>query len=256
MLRSRLIPFLSIHNGGLVKSKNFKDYKYLGDPINAVKVFNDKEVDELAVIDISASISNNEPNYKLIESIARESRMPLTYGGGVKNTNQARKIISLGVEKIAISSGIIENLDLISELKQEVGSQSVVFVIDIKKSGLINTKYSMMTHNGSRRHNFELDKFILRVQELGIGEIVINSIDHDGSMKGYDLRFLDYIMSSINVPLTFLGGAGSLKDINNLVQRKKFIGAGAGSIFLLKGIHRAPLIQYPDKETKEKILGC
>ena len=222
MLRSRLIPFLSIHKDGLVKSINFRDYKYLGDPINAVRIFNGKNVDELAVIDISATSLNHEPNYKLIESIARESRMPLIYGGGIKDIDQAKRIISLGVEKVAISNGIIANLGLISDLKQVIGSQSIVFVIDIKKTGLFNSKYSVMTHNASKKQHFELGELIQKAQELGVGEIVFNSIDNDGSMNGYDLTLLNYVVSKINVPFTFLGGAGSLDDLKNLVQMKKF----------------------------------
>lgn len=248
MLRSRIIPCLLIHRGGLVKTVGFKDPKYVGDPINAVKIFNEKEVDELMVLDIDASVNGTEPDFKLIENLAAECRMPLCYGGGIKNEEQAAKVIALGAEKVAFSSALVDQPELAARLAKIVGRQSVVFVIDVKRN--VFGKYGVYTHNGSR--NTKLDPFDLarRVAAFGVGEIVVNSIDHDGAMEGYDLRLAQEMRDAVDVPMTVLGGAGSLDDIRNLVDRFKIIGAAAGSLFVFKGRYRAVLINYPTVEEK------
>lgn len=249
MLAPRIIPCLLVHNKGLVKTVKFKDAKYVGDPINAVKIFNEKESDELMVLDIDATIENREPDYKMIENLAIECRMPLCYGGGIKTVEQASKIFKLGVEKIALSSAVIQNPLLISELAKEVGNQSVVVILDVKKK--MFGGYDIYTHNGTKKTKLNLEKFIKDIQELGVGEIVINSIDNDGMMKGYDLKLLSEIKPLISVPLTFLGGASSLTDIKNLINKYGIIGCSAGSIFVFKGKYKAVLIIYPSREEKE-----
>ena len=216
MLAPRIIPCLLVHNKGLVKTVKFKDAKYVGDPINAVKIFNEKESDELIVLDIDATVEDREPDYKMIENLAAECRMPLCYGGGIKTVEQATRIFNLGVEKIALSSAVIENIKLVSDISKEVGSQSVVVVIDVKKK--MFGGYDIYTHNGTKKTNIDLEKFIIELQSLGIGEIVINSIDNDGVMKGYDLSLIEKIKPLINVPMTVIGGAGSLDDIEKLTQ--------------------------------------
>ncbi len=250
MLRSRIIPFLLIHKGGLYKTINFKQHKYIGDPLNAVRIFNEKEVDELVVIDIDASYLGNEPDYKLIKNLAMECRMPLCYGGGVKNVDQFEHIISLGVEKVAVSSAAIDNPDIIFEAVSRVGSQSVVGVIDVKKSMFFG-KHQVLTLNGLNKTNLEPAKWAAKLQNLGVGEIILNSIDQDGRMKGYDLDIINEIYNAISIPLTVLGGAGSIKDIHSLFSKYGIIGAAAGSLFVFKGKFRAVLINYPNK--KEKI---
>lgn len=253
MLQSRIIPCLLIHNKGLVKTVKFKDAKYVGDPLNAVKIYNEKESDELIVLDIDASVEKNEPDYKLIERLALQCRMPLCYGGGIKTVEQALKIFSLGVEKIALSSAAIENPNLISQLADKVGKQSVVVVIDAKKK-LLSSKYEVYMHNAKKSTGLNAVDWAKKVEDLGAGEIVINSIDNDGLMTGYDLNLIDKIREVTNIPLTVLGGAGSYEDFNNLIRKYQVLGLAAGSFFVFKGKYRAVLINYPNLEEKLSIL--
>ncbi len=252
MLRPRIIPSLLLHDKGLVKTVNFKSPKYVGDPINAVRIFNEKEVDELAFFDIDASVHNKEPDYGLIEKLANQSRMPLCYGGGVKTVEQAQRIFSLGIEKIALSSAIIENPQLITQIADRVGSQSVIVVLDVKKKLLGG--YEIYTHNGKKSTGINPIKFAKEIEGLGAGEIIINSIDQDGVMKGYDMNLIDKIAESISIPLTVLGGGGSLSDIVKVIDKHGVIGVAAGSLFVFKGPYKAVLINYPTQEEKNKIF--
>ncbi len=244
MLRSRVIPCLLIHNNGLVKTVKFKDKTYIGDPINTVKIFNEKQVDELMILDIDATVLGKEPNFKLIDKLANESRMPLCYGGGIKTSAEADKIFNLGVEKIALSSTAVNNPELISEISNMVGSQSVVAVLDIKKS--IFGRYEIVTHNSKKKFDGNIETTINQLIERGVGELVINSVDYDGVMKGYDFALLDKVYALTSVPLTILGGAGSLSDITEAVERYKIVGVAAGSLFVFKGKYKAVLINYPE----------
>lgn len=253
MLRSRIIPCLLVHEEGLVKTQQFRDPKYVGDPINAVKIFNEKEVDELIVLDIDASVKGKDPDYKMIENLAAECRMPLCYGGGVKSVEQAMKIVSLGVEKVALSSAFEENPSLAAELAATVGSQSVVAVVDVKKTGLFS-KYTIFTLNGKRRSKRDLEEYCQALEEAGVGEIVVNSIDQDGMMSGYDGKLIDIIRDTVSIPMTVMGGAGNLGDIKSLVQKHGVIGAAAGSLFVFKGVYRAVLINYPQPKEKRALL--
>lgn len=252
MLRPRIIPCLLVHKSGLVKSVQFKHYKYIGDPINAVRIFNEKHSDELMLIDIDATVNKTEPNYKLIQNIASECRMPLCYGGGIKNVEQAQKIFSLGVEKIALSSILIEEPELITEIASKVGSQSVVAVLDIRKK--MFGGYELYSHNGKKATGINPIEFIKQIEDLGAGEIVINAIDQDGMMNGYDLKLVEKVRNSTTLPLTVLGGAGSLTDIENLIQKYGIIGAAAGSLFVFKGVYKAVLINYPSTIEKDNII--
>jgi len=249
MLRSRIIPCLLVKNGGLVKSVKFKDHKYVGDPINAVKIFNEKEVDEIIVLDIDASAQGQEPNYRLIENLARECRMPLCYGGGIKTVEQAKKIFALGVEKIAISSAAIANIQIVNDLATQVGSQSVVVILDVKKRSF-GRGYEIYVNNGKSGTGLTPVEFSQKLQAHGVGEIVLNSIDRDGMMEGYDLDLIKAVHGAIKVPLTVLGGAGSLSDIKDMVQRFGIIGVAAGSIFVFKGLYKAVLISYPTRQER------
>lgn len=253
MLHPRIIPCLLVKDKGLVKTVKFKEPKYVGDPINAVRIFNEKESDELMVIDIDASVQNREPDYQMIENIAAECRMPLCYGGGIKTIDQAQRIFNLGVEKIAISSAVITNINLVTEIAEQVGNQSVVVVLDVKKK--MFGGYNVYIENGTKKTNIDLLKFIQELQNAGIGELVINSIDRDGGMEGFDLNLINTIKPLISVPLTMLGGAGSLQDISHLIKEYGIIGISAGSLFVFKGKYRAVLISYPSpKEKNEMIL--
>lgn len=252
MLRPRIIPCLLVHEKGLVKSVNFKNHKYVGDPINAVRIFNEKEVDELMVIDIDATVENREPDYKMIENLAAECRMPLCYGGGVKTVEQAQRIFSLGVEKIAVSSAIIEDPAFITRMAEKVGTQSVVAVLDVKKKLLGG--YEVYTHNGKKKTGKNPIEFAKELEKLGIGEIVINSIDNDGVMKGYDMSIIEKVREALTIPMTVLGGAGSLQDIGQLIKKFGIIGASAGSLFVFKGVYKAVLINYPTRSEKDSLI--
>ena len=256
MLRSRVIPCLLIHKKGLVKTVNFKNPKYVGDPINAVKIFNEKEVDELIVLDIDASVENREPDLEMIKNLATECRMPFCYGGGITTVEQAKKIIELGAEKIAISSSAIKNLSLIREIGEEVGVQSVVVVLDIKKRGfLYGGGYDIYIRNGKQKADVQLKDFIDQLNEIGVGELVINSIDDDGLMQGYNNDLISLIRDWTNFPITVLGGAGSLDDIKNIIKKYKIIGVAAGSLFVFKGKYKAVLINYPNREEKARLFN-
>lgn len=250
MLRPRIIPCLLIKNGGLVKTVNFGNPKYVGDPINAVRIFNEKEVDELFVLDIDASVQQREPNYKLIANLASECRMPLCYGGGISAVEQVEQVISLGVEKVAMSSAVVASPALISKAASRVGNQSIVVVIDVKKYKSPE-EYGILTHNGTIKSHLNLVEFIKSVENQGAGEIVVNSIDQDGVMKGYDMDLMEFVRDATSLPLTALGGAGSLGDIEKLIQRFGIVGAAAGSLFVFKGKYKAVLINYPNKTEKE-----
>jgi cyclase len=252
MLRSRIIPCLLIHNKGLVKTVNFKDPKYVGDPINAVKIFNEKEVDELIVLDIDATKENRGPNLKMIKSLADECRMPFCYGGGITTVEQAKKIISLGVEKVALSFSALNNISLCQEIGDVIGNQSVVVVLDVKKKKIFGG-YDIYTHNGTKKSNWKLNDFISKLEEIGIGEIVINSIDNDGVMQGYDLPLIESIREKCSMPITVLGGAGSIQHIKDLISKFKIIGAAAGSLFVFKGKYKAVLISYPNRKERKPI---
>jgi cyclase len=254
MLRPRIIPCLLVQDKGLVKTVRFKDPKYVGDPINAVKIFNEKEVDELTVLDISATKESRAPDYKMIENLAAECRMPLCYGGGIKTLDQAREISGLGVEKVAISSAALENPQLVSAMAEQIGNQSVVVIMDVRKRTL-GRKYEVWSHNATKNTKADPVEFARQLEALGVGEIVVNSIDQDGVMKGYDLTIARKIREAVSVPLTILGGAGSLDDIKRLVSEFGIIGASAGSLFVFKGVYRAVLINYPSPQEKAALVG-
>lgn len=254
MLFPRIIPCLLVHNRGLVKTVRFKDPKYVGDPINAVKIFNEKEVDELIVVDIDASSNKNEPDYKMIENLAVECRMPLCYGGGIKTVEQAQRIFNLGVEKIAISSIAVENPSIVTDMAMRVGNQSVVVVLDVRKKPS-SSKYEIWTYNGTKNTGLNPVEYAQEMEKRGAGEIVINSIDFDGEMKGYDLNIIQRIRDVISIPMTVLGGAGSLEDLGVIIKQHGIIGAAAGSLFVFKGKYRAVLISYPNKIEKVDIIN-
>ncbi len=254
MLRPRIIPCLLVHQGGLVKTQGFASPKYVGDPINAVKIFNEKESDELMVLDIDATVKGVEPDYQMIAKLAEECRMPLCYGGGIKTAQQAARIIDMGVEKVSISSAAIANPALLGEIASAIGRQSVVAVLDVRKrTGLFAKGYEVCTHNAREARKVDPVELAVQLQEAGAGEIVINSVDRDGQMKGYDLELAQQVRKALKVPTTFLGGAGSLDDISQLVRTVGVVGAAAGSLFVFKGKYRAVLINYPTPEQKEQL---
>ncbi|MCE2917720.1 MAG: AglZ/HisF2 family acetamidino modification protein [Rubrivivax sp.] len=254
MLRPRVIPCLLVHENGLVKTVRFQDPKYVGDPINAVKIFNEKEADELVVLDIDATVQGREPNFRLIGQFAAECRMPLCYGGGVTSAEQAKRIIALGVEKVALSAAALARPALIGEIAEEIGRQSVVVVVDAQRKLLGG--WEARTHNAKRASGRSVVDWAVEAAERGAGEIVINSIDHDGAMKGYDIGLARKVREAIRVPMSVIGGAGSHEDLARLVEACGVVGAVAGSLFVFKGVYRAVLINYPNPAQKEQIIAA
>ncbi|USU14146.1 AglZ/HisF2 family acetamidino modification protein (plasmid) [Sphingomonadaceae bacterium OTU29THOMA1] len=253
MLRPRIIPCLLIHEGGLVKTTAFGNPTYIGDPINAVKIFNEKECDELVVIDIDATVNGVEPDFRTIAHLAAECRMPLCYGGGVRTAVQAKRIVGLGVEKVALSAAAVEQPELVAEISSEVGRQSVVVVIDHKKRRLLGGQ-EVWTHNGRRNAKLDPIAFAMEMQRQGAGEIVLNSIDNDGRMAGYDLALAEKLRAAVTIPITILGGAGALADLASVIERIGTVGVAAGSLFVFKGKYRAVLINYPQLDAKERLI--
>jgi cyclase len=253
MLRPRIIPCLLVHKGGLVKTVQFGAPKYVGDPINAVKIFNEKEADELIVLDIDATATGAEPNFRLIAQFAAECRMPLCYGGGVKTVEQAKRITGLGVEKVALSAAAIANPQLVSQIAQEIGSQSVIVVLDVKKRPG-GAGYDVWTCNGRSKARGDVIEHAREAAASGAGEIVINSIDNDGRCAGYDLELAAAVRRTVQLPITVLGGAGTLEHIGELIRECGVVGAAAGSLFVFKGPYRAVLINYPAQAQKENLI--
>ena len=251
MLRHRVIPSLLIDNGDLVKTTKFKSKIYVGDPINAIKIFNDKEVDELLVLDISVTKKNIEPNYELIKNFASECFMPLTYGGGIRNLEQASKIFDLGVEKISIQTAAFYNLPFIADLITKFGSQSVVICVDIKRNWFNNPVLYNAANSESVNGDWLL--FLKKMEDIGVGEIILNSVDNEGVFNGFDLELIKKACHLINIPIIAMGGAG------NLTHFKDAINAGAssvaaGSMFVFYGPHKPVLITYPDYKDLELLF--
>jgi imidazole glycerol-phosphate synthase subunit HisF len=254
MLRPRLIPCLLVQNQGLVKTRRFGEPKYVGDPINAVRIFNEKTVDELMVVDIDATAKGREPDYRMIANLANECRMPLCYGGGVTTVEQIERIIGLGVEKVSISSAAIARPALIEEASARVGAQSIVVVLDLRRSALLR-RTELVTHNGTRNTGIDPAAFVREATMRGAGEIVINNVDRDGMIEGYDLDLIHRLRSETSLPMTVLGGAGTLDHVAALWEAQGTIGAAAGSLFVFKGRYRAVLINYPNSGEKAALLA-
>ena len=253
MLKHRVIPTLLIQNGDLIKTCKFKNPQYIGDPVNAIKIFNEKEVDELIVLDVSKSKDKLEPDYALIEEFAGECFMPLTYGGGVKNIEQAGRIFRLGVEKICLNSLCFDNIETIKSMVNRFGSQSIVASLDVKKSVLGG--YKLQDSSNSTLYNTDyFETHLERLLEAGVGEIMLGAIDKDGTLSGPDLKLIKKVSEGIGVPLISVGGISSLEEIKNSVQAGASAVA-AGAFFVFHGKRRAVLITYPPYHELEALLN-
>lgn len=241
----RIIPTLLLKDGGLVKTIKFKDPRYIGDPINIVKLFNDKEADELCLIDISATTQNKEPNYRHLEEIVSEAFMPIGYGGGIRDLRQIEKLFKLGIEKVIINNSSYIDTDLISEASEQFGSQSIVVSIDIKSN--ILGKFKLYRFSGSKKVGINLEDHIRRIEDSGAGEIILNSINNDGCMEGYDLELIKKVNPITNLPVILLGGAGKKEDLIDAINAGAS-GVSAGSLFIYQGIHKAVLVSYIKNE--------
>lgn len=242
-LRSRFIPVLLYSGKGFVKTFNFKDPKYLGDPINVIKIFNEKHANEITIFDIDASSKGTEINFDLLKRVSRESRMPVCYGGGVKDVETAEKLLSIGIEKISVSSAAILDLSLIEKISKRIGKQSVVITLDVKKKW--TGSYEIHINNGKTNTGISLTKFLGNINYNFVGEVCINSIDKDGTNDGYDLNLIKKYYNEIKSHATFVGGCKSFNEITNIFQDFSPIGLGASSYVVLKGKFKAVLISYP-----------
>ena len=252
MIRPRVITILLLRGEGLYKGIQFKDYKYVGDPINAVKIFNDKDVDELIFLDISATNENRTPRRAVIEKLADDCYMPFAFGGGIKKIEDIREILSAGSEKVSINTAAIENPNLIKEAASIFGSQSIIVSIDYKKERV--GSYRVCTHSGLKKTELNPIDWVIRAAKLGAGEILLNSIDRDGTMQGYDLDMLSRVSKTVSIPVIACGGAGKLNDFHDAVNIGSASAVAAGSMFVFHGRQRAVLISYPDEEELKTIF--
>lgn len=238
----RVIPVLLLHQGALYKSVKFKNYKYVGDPINAVKIFNEKAVDEIVLLDIDATKLNIGPNFTKLEMIASEAFFPMAYGGGISTMEQIERLFYIGFEKIVLNYSLFINPNLIKEAVKSFGSQSIVASIDAKKNFF--GKYSLYASNGKKKMKSIVVESVKEIQELGAGEIIINSIDKDGTLAGFDLNLIKLVASSVTIPVIACGGARNFDDFNNAIANGA-AACAAGSMFVFQGKYKAVLISYP-----------
>lgn len=253
MLRTRVIPCLLLRNLGLVKTVKFKDPKYLGDPINIVRIFNDKEVDELVFLDITATVENRKPPFELVERIASECFMPLCYGGGVRSLEDMKALFTLGIEKVAVNSYAVENPAFIQAAADLFGSQSVIVSIDVKRNR--RGRYEVFTHSGKKATGLDPVKFAAEMEEQGAGELLLSSIDRDGTMRGYDIELIRQVSGAVSIPVVACGGAAKVQDLVAAVKQGGASAAAAGSMFVFQGPHRAVLITYPTYQELQEALG-
>jgi len=251
MLRIRIFPCLLLNNSALVKTIKFGNPQYIGDPINTVRIYNEMEVDELVFLDITATLKNKKPPFDIISQIAGECFMPFAYGGGIKDLKDIKKIFSLGAEKVVINSYAVKNPRFISEAADLYGSQSIVVSIDVKKNVL--GKYNLYSRSGKKPTKLDPVEFAVHMEEMGAGEIFLNSIDRDGTMDGYDIVLIKKVSEAISIPLIACGGAGKYEDIGKAVKAGASAVA-AGSIFIYQGKNRSVLINFPAREEQEEIL--
>ncbi len=251
MLIPRVMPCLLLQENALVKTVGFKKPHYVGDPINTIRIFNEKEVDELILLDITATTLGKPPAFEMVSQIVSECFMPLTYGGGIRNLVEAKQLLTMGVEKIAINSAALENPRLISELAEKYGSQSVVVSIDVKKNWL--GKYKICSHGGKKVWQHSLVEYAKSLQNYGAGEVLLTAVDQEGSFSGYDLTIIQALASELDIPIIANGGAGCLEDLSKAIQA----GASAlalGSMVVYQGKNRAVLTNFPDREVLESYL--
>lgn len=241
--RPRVMPVLLLKGDLLYKTVKFKEPKYVGDPRIAVKIFNDKGADEIVLLDIDATPQRKTPNFALIEEIASEAFMPMAYGGGIRSKDDVRTLLALGVEKVIINTAAEESPNLITEASRAAGSQSVVGGIDVRRD--IFSRYRVVTHCGKRKTGHDPKTYAKRLAEAGAGEILLNSIDRDGTFSGFDLPLVQEVADAVDIPVVACGGAGKLEDVRAVVREGQASAAAAGSIFVFQGPHRAVLIKFP-----------
>ena len=252
VMKTRVIPVLLLRDKGLVKTIKFAEPRYIGDPINSVRIFNEKEADELAFLDISATPNGRGPDFGMIEDIAGEAFMPMAYGGGLTTIEQIRRVMSLGFEKVILSTVTHDNPAVVREAVQIYGAQAVVACIDVRRKMLGG--YELYTHSAKRRRTVGLSEHVANLVRYGVGEIIVNSIDRDGTQSGYDLAAVQAVAAAVSVPVIACGGAGSVADLVAAVEEGGASAVAAGSLFVYKGKHRAVLINYPERAELQRFL--
>jgi cyclase len=252
MLMPRVMPCLLLKNGALVKTVKFKDPGYIGDPINAIRIYNEKEVDELIFLDITATVEKREPSYKILSEIASECFMPVTYGGAVRDVETIRKILGLGIEKVAINSYAIENPEFIRAAADKFGSSTIVVSIDVRKK--MFGRYEVFIHGGKKSTGLDPVEFASAMEAMGAGEILLTAIDRDGTQEGYDLDLIKKVTEAVNIPVVACGGAGKIDDFRLAVKEAGASACAAGSMVVYFGRNRAVLITFPEREKLEEVL--
>lgn len=253
MLRHRVIPVLTIDDRRLVKTIRFKSPRYLGDPLNAVRLFNEKEVDEIVILDIGATRRSREPDFEFIADLASECFMPMAYGGGITTMEQVVRAIGLGVEKVVLNTSAVERPALITEAARVYGAQAVIAAIDVKRTWL--GKRVAMTRSGTRSTGRDPVELAKALEQAGAGELLVTSIEHDGMMQGYDLGLIRDIASAVSVPVIACGGASTVDDLRLAVRDGGASAASAGSLFVYQGKHRAVLVNFPSQDVRDRLFA-
>tara|TARA_B110000238_G_C16141421_1_gene446488 strand:+ start:1133 stop:1906 length:774 start_codon:yes stop_codon:yes gene_type:complete len=255
MLRYRIIPTLLLHDKGLYKTVKYsvKKGKYIGDPVNSIKIFNDKGVDELLFLDIDASKEKTGPNFQIIKDIATEAFMPIGYGGGITKIEEIKTIFQIGIEKVILNTVLLDNMNLLTEASGKFGSQSIVAAVDIKKS-FFGT-YKVYDSSKGKNTNLDIIEYLHTLEKSGAGEIYISSVDNDGTFEGYDIDLMKDITKDIKVPVIINGGAKDINDFSRAIKECGVSAVSAGSMFVFNGPHKAVLITYPEYVELEKELG-
>lgn len=252
MIRPRVIPTLLLQGQGLVKTVKFKDPTYLGDPINIVRIFNDKEVDELVFLDIIATKEDRPPSFEMLTNITSECFMPLAYGGGIRSMGDVEKLLGIGIEKVILNTSAVENPALVRSVADYAGSSSVVISMDVKKNFL--GKYETYTRSGKKNTGLDPVRHAVEMEKQGAGELFVNSIDRDGTMQGYDLDLIRRVADAVSIPVVACGGAGKLQDLADAINIGGASAAAAGSLFVFQGPLRGVLISYPSQDDLKRIL--
>jgi cyclase len=252
MLIQRIMPCLLLKNGGLVKTIKFKDPSYVGDPINAIRIYNEKEVDELILLDINATLDKRPPPYRIISEIASECFMPVTYGGGITDLETIRQILNLGIEKVAINSYAVENPEFVKAAADRYGSSTIVVSIDVKQR--LFGRLEVLSNGGKKSTGLNPVEFAQKMEKMGAGEILLTAIDRDGTQEGYNLELLQSVTGKVGIPVIASGGAGKIEDFRDAIQKGGASACATGSLVVYYGRHRAVLINFPERKTLEGVL--
>ncbi len=252
MLRTRVIPCLLLREDALVKTIKFKKYNYIGDPENTVRIFNELEVDELVFLDILASKTNQKIKFNTLKNIAAEAFMPLAYGGGIRTFEEAKKILSIGYEKLIINSSAVESPEFITELSMHFGNQSIIGSIDVKKNFF--GKYKVVTHGASKKTGLDPVEWAVELEKRGVGELLITSVDKEGTWNGYDVELIKQISKHVTVPVVANGGAASVENIQEVVKVGGASAAAVGSMVVYQKKGYGVLVNFPDNSELEKLL--